>query len=280
MRVTAVLLLCLAGPAGAGEPQATRVEQLADFMGLRALVERIEHARAPQTLEEKLDLLVLRDDAVAEVQRVALKIDATVSRLWQEQSACASAEEYVGGRHEAAVTTWNIAAVIVGNGFAIAGTSLQFDGTTQAYVGDGLIIVGAALATAFGVVALVRKDVGRPPFAIETNLLAQVLGRPPTDESRLPEPIWRYLDTPLVGESQSIRAALIEKWRREDHLGHDDSARAQRRLDHLTRPISRHEVVTADLLGDRAAMLADLRSKISALKLDLQEIIPAVRAPH
>ena len=280
--VVVVVVLAASGAAGAGEraPEvaAARSRQIAAILGLEPILDRIANAPSAGGLEATLQRLQLRDDILAELQRITVLIDATIAQIEQEQAAAAGAQSFVEDRHTRSVASWNIAALIVGNALSIVGSSMQFDGNGQAYAGDGIIVGGAAIATAFSIVALTRKNQGRSPHAITTNFLAPLLGRTPTADSTLPEPVWRYLDTPLAGEPGSLRSRLVEQWTRRGTLPRGDSPAVRHTLDLLTRPISRREVVPADVLDDRAEMLADLRSGVAGLHVELQELVREVRA--
>ena len=164
-----------------------RLEQLARIFDVQSLLARIQHLpAAASNLEERLERMRLREDAFSELDRVALMIDATLARIEREESAAANARNTLNARHARTVVTWSIAATLIGSGVSVAATSLQFSGTTEASIGKGLAIGGAALAAAFSIVALTRKNRSTPPYAIATNFLAQPLGRTPTPASTLP----------------------------------------------------------------------------------------------
>jgi hypothetical protein len=155
---------------------------------------------------------------------------------------------------------------------------MQFGDNAQAFAGDGIIIGGALIATAFSIVALVNKGRARTPSAIETNFLAHLFGRPPAPNSELPDEVWRYLDTPLVGEKTSARQQLVDKWVREGRVSLAPTAAARARIDQLTRPVARHELAPGGLFDDRADMLGDLRSRVASMNIDLQLLVRQVRA--
>lgn len=282
LRAVVVIGLAASAAARAGEhaPEvvATRTRQMAAILGLEPVLARIESAPSGGDLEATLERLQLRDDVLADLTRISLLINATLAQLEEEHAAATSAQSFVENRHTRAVASWNIAALMVGSGLSIVGSAMQFDGTGTAFAGDGLIIGGAAIATAFSIVALARKNRGLPPHAIETNFLAPLLGRAPTAESALPEPVWRYLDTTLAGEPDSLRRQLVERWVRRGTVSRADSPAMRRKIDLLTRPVSRREVIPADVLDDRAEMLADLRTVVSGMHVELQNLVREVRA--
>jgi len=271
----AVLLACA---ARADEHALTpRSQQIASILGLEPLLEHIAELAANPN-PTLLEFLKLRQDALIELEEVSLMIEATQAGLQQEESSTSSARSFVNDHYESSVSTWNIAALILGNGFTVVGTALQFDGNEQAYIGDGIIIGGAVVATALGVVGLIKKNKGRAPFVVETNYLAPLLGRKPTAKSELPEPVRRYLDETLAGETSSIRAQLLEKWVKQGSVSLTSSRADEHKIDLLTRPIARGSLISSDVLGDRADMLADLRARISQLYVEVRMLMHEVRA--
>ncbi|MCU1281209.1 MAG: hypothetical protein JWM53_4755 [bacterium] len=245
---------------------------------MQSLLARIQRPAAAANIEERLERMRVREDAFSELDRIALMIDATLARIEREQFATANARNTLNARHERSVVTWSIAATLTGSGVSVVATSLQFSGTTQARIGNGLAIGGAALAAAFSIVALTRKNRSTPPYAIETNFLAQPLGRTPTPDSRLPDPVWSFLDTTLVGERGSFRSQLVDGWLKERSISLASSAQAQRTIDLLTSPISPQQSVPAEVLSSRANMLADLSERIAEMKIELESLVRQVRA--
>ena len=274
----------IASTAGAvappSDPTAERTRQIAALLGLQAFVELSEAAPSTNNPQETIDRTRRRVDALLALERVSLQIDGTLARLQREQFAAANARDVIKNHGTRAITNWNIAAVLVGSGTTVVGTALQFGDQAEIKSGYGVIIGGAALAAAFSIVALVQKNQGRPPYSIETNYLARLLGRDPTPKSELPELVWRYLDTPLVGESGSYRSQLVDRFIHEGRLSQLPTAPAQRKIDYLTKPILRGELVPTDVLDTRVDMLDDLRSRVAAMKLDLELLMSHVSASH
>jgi hypothetical protein len=277
-----VLSGLLASTAGAVEsppdPAAERARQVATILGLQALLESSEAAPSTDKSTETLARMRQRVDALLAIERVSLQIDGALARLEREQFAAANARDVLNNHSTRAATNWNIAAVLIGSGTNVIGTGLEFGDQAEIQAGYGVIIGGAALAAAFGIVALAQKSQGRPPYSIETNYLARLLGRSPTPRSELPEAVWRYLDTPLVGEPGSYRSQLVDRFIHEGSLSQVPTAAAQRKIDFLTKPISRGELVPTDVLDTRVNMLDDLRSRVAAMKLDLELLTRHLKA--
>jgi len=184
--------------------------------------------------EETIADLRLHQQITDEVLLDAMIVDGVMSRLARERTESSSAHDFLENRHQRSVTTWNIAAVMVGSGMTIVGASLQFGNESLQDAGVVVTISGALAAAAFSVVALVEKNEDRPPYPIESSLLARILGRPPVPGSDYPEPVWRYLDRALPGEGASIRQRLVDKWIREGRIARATSPAAARRIHLLT----------------------------------------------
>jgi hypothetical protein len=271
----AIILFALAHAAIArADPPDTaetaRARQLAHLLGLEPQIDRILHATPPVTAADSIAHLNAIELAIIDLSRAALTVEATLSRLEHEELESKNAYDNLDTRHLDSVTRWNIGAVLVGNGFTIVGTGMQFGNDTVAKAGDWVSIGGSVLAAAFSVVALVKHDVGPLHLSIETNMLAPFLDRQPNAASRYADWIWRYLDSPLPGARGSVREQLLEKWARERRLPTGHKRADKRRLEVLAEPLRAATRVDADMLDDRADMLADVRERLAGLSVDLE----------
>lgn len=247
----------------AAAPAPERAEQVAKLLGL--------HPPVAAEPDQALARLRARTQALLQIERLSLRIDGTMARIEREQFEAANARQNLDSRSGKTATTYNLVAVLVGSGTTALGTALQFGNDNEIRAGYGIIIGGAAIAAAFTIAALVQKQRGKTHFPIRTDLLAQLFDRAPSSpELRLPEPIWRYLDTKLVGQPASFRRQLLDRFTHEGRLSLAATPAAQRTIDLLSRPIARGEVVPSDVLALRADMLSDLRSRVANMKIDLE----------
>jgi hypothetical protein len=278
-----VVLACSAGATRAAadeQVEATRARQLADTLGLTAKLELIQQTPAPTTVEETVAHVHAVEHAIVDLSRAELTLDATRARLQHEEFEAKNAHDLVSARHEHTITNWNLAAVLVGNGVAVVGAGLEMGNDTTAKWGNGVVIAGSALAAAFSIVALIKRDAGPLPLAIDTNLLAPFFDCVPTPASRYPDWIWRYLDIPLAGASGSIRRELLDKWTREGRIPRGDTASVARRTQLLCEPLRGARRVDADVIDDRADMLADVRERLAEVSVDLELLWRDVHARH
>ncbi len=279
----AIVLLALHGAATArADPlqgaDAERARQLARILEIDPQIEFIRRAPPPTTAEESIARLNTVEQAIIELSRAGLAVDATLARLQHEEFEAKNAHDYLQSRLKDSLTRWNLAAVLIGNGVSIVGEGMQFGNETVAKIGDLVTIAGSAVAAAFSIVALVKRNVGPLPMSIETNLLAPFFDRPSTSRSRYPDWLWRYLDTPLPGEKGSIRQQLIEKWTLEQRLPRANREGDSRRIDLLTKPLTKADRVDAAVLDDRDDMLADVRERVASLSVELEILWSEVHA--
>jgi hypothetical protein len=282
--VRAALLLLVVYEAGTlqADPleriDAARAQQLAHVLQIEPQIDVILQAAPTTTPEESIAHIHALEQAIIELSRAALAVDATLSRLQHEEFQATNAHDSLQTRHEDSVARWNIGAILIGNGVSIIGSAMQFGNDNVAKAGDAVTIAGSAVAAAFSIVALIKRDVGPLPLSIETNLLAPFFDLPATARSRYPDWIWRYLESPLPGEKGSIRQELLEKWTREHRVPSAHPVAGTRRLDVLTKPLTMATRVDADALAARADMLADVRDRLAGLSVDLELLWREVHA--
>jgi hypothetical protein len=247
------------------EPEATRAHRLTTMLHLAP-----PQPPPPATPDESIAHVRTVEKSIIDLSRASLTLVATLARLQHEEYEAKSAHDLLEAHRLGRVARWSIAAVIVGEGASIVGTGMQFGSETVKSWGNGVVIAGAAVAAAFSIVALANRDRGSLPLSVETNLLASLLDRQPTQRSRYPAWIWSYLDTPSAGEARSIRQELIDKWTREGKLGGAHGLTAERRLALLTEPLRSAQRIDAVVLEERATMLADVRERLATLSEDLE----------
>jgi hypothetical protein len=278
----ALLLIALICAPARAEPlpsalASARARELARVLDLEPVIDELVNAAPPATTEEAIARLSATEQAIIVLSRAALAIDSALARLRHEELQAKNAHDAVQSHHEGTLTRWNLAAVLAGNGIAAVGAAMQFGNDTVAKAGDGVTIAGAALAAAFSVVALVKRDTGPLPLTIDTNLLAPFFDRPPTVHSRYADWLWRYLDTPPSVGHSSIRQELVDKWTHEHRVPAKGTPPDEHRLDLLTRPLRAAGRVDAHVLDDRADMLADVREHLGAISVALELLWSEVR---
>jgi hypothetical protein len=106
-------------------------------------------------------------------------------------------------------------------------------------------------------------------------MLAEFFERPALPDSKYPATIWAFLDeaAPNGPDGLTRRQQLIQTWVEVKRIDSLASADKIRRL--TSQPAERLDL-SIDDLEDRAAMLQDVRARISFLKRDLGALIAAL----
>jgi hypothetical protein len=106
-------------------------------------------------------------------------------------------------------------------------------------------------------------------------MLAEFFERPALPDSQYPATMWIFLNEPALNSPDGVtrRQQLLQTWvevKRIDSLASADKIRR------LTSQPSERLDLSIDDLEDRAAMLQDVRARISFLKRDLGALIAAL----
>src|SRR5262249_53090473 len=98
--------------------------------------------------------------------------------------------------------------------------------------------------------------------------------------SDYPDEIWAYINNVPPNEpGQGTRKEqLIKQWLDVGRIDQLDNAKSQQKIDLLTSSISQKRGLSIDALNDRAAMLNDVRARVSLMKRDLSKLMLALRA--
>jgi hypothetical protein len=101
----------------------------------------------------------------------------------------------------------------------------------------------------------------------------------PQEHTVYPADTWAYLNSAPEGAASQAgrREQLLAQWRRAGRFSPLDSPRSKPKITLLTGTNAADAKLNMDLLSERAAMLADVRDEVSAMKRVLAEILSEVR---
>ena len=108
-------------------------------------------------------------------------------------------------------------------------------------------------------------------------MLAEFFDRPTLSDSRYPATIWTFLNQAPAAEPADLtrKQQLLQTWVNVRRI---DSLSSTQKIDHVTSQPSDLYKLTIDDLEDRAAMLQDVRARISFLKRDLGNLLTSLPA--
>jgi hypothetical protein len=257
------------------EGTAQLIGVLPEFTELQRLYERqkLSSGNAP---EDRWQILWLHQHISEEVLAASLQVDATIAQIDNEIARANEVHSYLSDRRDRTVNRANLLGVIVGGGLGATSSGLQLSSTlTKPAAGVG--IGAGALSAGFGIAGIHAQKGGTSQFDFQSNMLAQLFDRPVLPDSQYPATLWKFLnEEPRSGPAGATRRQqLLDTWvqvRRIDSLASAD------KIDRLTSQPSEMLRLTIDDFEDRAAMLQDVRARISFLKRDLGVLLADLSA--
>jgi hypothetical protein len=253
--------------------------EVAVVIGVEPLLDRLAKAPGRTDGMMSLEALSLGQEITEAVVRASLEIDGVMAEIDNEIATLAAVRAKLEARRDRILLINNIASLVSGGVAGIAGTALQFSESTQT-TGNTIGVTGSAVSTFLSFLGLRQQRGGQLALPSTTNMLAKPLGRAPGRHSDYPEEIWQYLSN-VPPESQTgdtRRDELVKKWVATGLIETSSSPKAGQRIGSLTNTNEKPAKATIDLLNDRAAMLNDVRAKISIMKRDLSKLMLAIKA--
>jgi hypothetical protein len=257
-------------------PAAVQAARIIGVEPLLARLSLVNAAKEPGAADMSLEELSLHQQITEAVTVASLDLDSVVDQIDNERAQIVELQSILLARRQRAIGTTNLATLALSTGLGAVSGVLQFSDTTKG-VGNVVGFAAGGLSTLLSFRSLRQQhSEGRPQWILP-NMLAPFFGDP-HEHSGYPADTWTYLNSsPAVGSSQATRRAqLLAQWRREGRFPLD-SAQSNSKLALLTGTDAADKKLNMDLLSERAAMLADVRNEVSALKQVLAEILSSVR---
>ena len=252
-------------------------QEVATELGIAPLLEQLfrlpdaERCGRSTTLES----LRLRQEITELVISTSLEIDGVFAEIDNEIRQIDDARTELENRRDRALKIGNIAGIVTGGALGVAATALQFKDST-AQIGNGIGVGGGAVSTFLSVLGIRQQRGGRRAFVARTNMLAKLFDRQPKQHSDYPHEVWIYLNAkpPTEPGPETRIQRLIGEWVESGRLDSNVS-RANAKIALLTDTPGSSEKFSIDLLNDRAAMLSDVRLRVSFMKRDLSKLLIA-----
>jgi hypothetical protein len=263
------LSLTVSGPAQLPTPEVTAglIGVLPEIKQLRQLSSRTDPATRWQ-------ILWLHQHISEQVMAASLQVDATIAQIDNEIARANELRGFLSDRRDHAVSRANLLSILIGGGLGATSSGLQLSSTLDkpaAAVGIAAGTLSASLA-----LAGIRAQRGQTSrFDFSSNMLAEFFDRPPLPDSRYPATVWTFLnENPATGPAGLTRKQeLLQTWVTVKRI---DSLSSADKIERLTSQPSQLLQLTIDDLEDRAAMLQDVRARISFLKRDLGRLLTSL----
>jgi hypothetical protein len=219
-------------------------------------------------------VLWLHQRITERVMGASLQVDATIAQIDNEIARANEVRGFLADKRDRRVTRANLMSVIIGGGLGATSSGLQLSSTLDkpaAAVGIGAGTVSAGLALA----GIHAQKGGTEVFDFSSNMLAEFFDRPMLPDSHYPATVWTFLNAapPAQADGTTRKEQLVQTWVRLKRI---DSLESKEKIDHLSSEPSDGVRLTIDDYEDRAAMLEDVRARVSFLKRDLGALLGAL----
>jgi hypothetical protein len=271
--VVSVALVAAAQNSEHSRPNLENTEQL---LGILPEVTQLQKLSVSAT-SDAWQILWLREQITERVLHTYLEFDAANAQIDTEITRADELHSYLSDRRDDVVTRDNLFGIIIGGGLSATSSGLQLSsklGRPASFVG----LAGGVASAGFGLMGIHAQTGKTAEFDFESNMLAPFFDRPALPNSVYPPIVWTLLNQPS-GDDRALptrKEQLLRLWLRVKRI---DSLDSKVKIDHLTSQPSQSFKLTIDDLEDRSAMLHDIRSTISYLKLDLAAILASLPAP-
>jgi hypothetical protein len=267
------LLTAAQGPQP-GQPKVPSLDSTAELIGVLPELNELRKLSASKTQADRWQILSLHQQISEKVMAISLEVDATIAQIDNEISRADELHSYLADRRDRTVNRANLLSVVVGGGLGATSSGLQLSSAlTKPAAGVG--IAAGTLSASLAVFGIHAQKGSSSRFDFESNMLAEFFDRPVLPDSHYPVTIWAFLNESAPSSPTAVtrEQQLVQTWiqvRRIDSLASAD------KIQRLTSHPSERIKLTIDDLEDRAAMLQDVRARISFLKRDLGTLIASL----
>ena len=268
------LLLTLSLTVSANAQQLTS-ETTAKLVGVLPEITQLRQLSSHTDPATRWQILWLHQHISEQVMAASLQVDATIAQIDNEISRANELRGFLSDRRDATVSRANLLSILIGGGLGATSSGLQLSSTLDkpaAAVG----IASGALSASLALAGIRAQKGHTSQFDFSSNMLAEFFDRPALTDSRYPATIWTFLNqSPTSQDPADLtrKQQLLQSWVTVKRI---DSLSSTQKIDHLTSQPSELLQLTIDDLEDRAAMLQDVRARISFLKRDLGNLLTSL----
>jgi hypothetical protein len=271
--VTAVVLsgVAVAQKSDSVPASPATLEKTAQLVGVLAEVRSLQDLSASATPVDRWQVLWLHQRISEQIVAASLQVDATIAQIDNEIARANEIRGYLSDRRDRAVSRANLLSALVGGGLGATSSGLQLSSSLNkpaAAVGIGAGTASAGLA----IIGIHAQPGKTSRFDFSSNMLAEFFDRPTLPDSRYPAAVWTFLNEPAPGAPSDLsrKQQLLQTWVSVRRI---DSLASREKIDRLSSEPGQILQLSIDDFEDRAAMLQDVRARISFLKRDLGELM-------
>jgi hypothetical protein len=247
-----------------------RILRTAEIIGVRSQVEElVQHRSAPKRDDIRELRLVQRLQGV--VIASALDVESVNARIDYETAHLQEVQVYLSARRDRRVDLLNLGNLFIGGGVGAVGSGLQLISSAE-HAGNVVSTSAGFGGTVLSVIGLQQQKGQLRSPGYTPAMLAKLLGNSPPDSSDYPQEVWAYLTTPdpTLPHGSTGQEHLVSEWKMFGHLKEKPDPKAMAALTTTSKDGTK---LSIEMIGERTAMLADVRAHVNTMLVDLAELM-------
>jgi hypothetical protein len=250
------------------------MESVEGLVGVSSEISRLKELATSRGSVDRWEVLWLHQHISERIMAVSLQVDATIAQIDNEISIADEVHGYLSDRRDRTVNRANLLGILLGGGLSATSSVLQLSTNLDTF-SSALDIAGGSASVGFALIGIHAQKGGSAPFDFNSNMLAEFFDRPMLPTSQYPATVWAFLNepSPTSPEHLTRKAQLLKTWVVVQRLG---SLSNTDKIARVTSEPSEMLKLSIDDLEDRAAMLQDVRARISFLKRDLGNLLASL----
>jgi len=256
-----------------GPAQRHILETTAQLIGISSEIDQLQKLSGSTAQADRWRILWLHQHISEQVMAASLQVDATIAQIDNEIATCNEIRGYLSDRRDRVVSRANLLSSLVGGSVSAVSSGLGLSADLSK-PSNAVGVASGAFSTGFALIGIHERNGGIMSFDFPANMLAEFFDRPTLPNSTYPQIVWNFLNegSPNLPAGVTRKQNLLQTWVQVKRI---DSLQSKE-IDYLTSQPSEMLKLSIDDYEDRAAMLQDVRARISYLKRDLGTLLTSL----
>jgi hypothetical protein len=265
-------LTTAAQTSASAQSQLPASESSARLIGVQSEIDQLQKLSG-STAPDRWQILWLHQHISEKVMAASLQVDATIAQIDNEIATCNEVRGYLSDRRDRTVVRANLLSSLVGGAVSTVSSGLGLSDNLSK-PSNAVGVAAGAFSTGFALIGIHERNGGSLSFDFPANMLAEFFDRPTLPNSTYPPIVWNFLNegSPNLPAGVTRKQNILQTWVQVKRIDSLDS----KEIDFLTSQPSQNLKLTIDDYEDRAAMLQDVRARISYLKRDLGALLSSL----
>jgi hypothetical protein len=252
----------------------TMNSELAEDLEITDMIRELydmEHVPSPQRMR---DLRVKIRETIIECYMDASSVEAEARR---EQNNLQAVVALAQAKIDRAVNYNNAINFLTTGTLSVISNSLELAPTTPLVVGNTPALVAGAVSTALSAYAMKQNAGPKIAGQNQSNMLAELFGRPIVAKTTYPESVWRFFHENSPRKPGYKRSQVLEKeWIDNGYLEKTGSRKAKQKLDFVCGMPTSKKCMTLGDLTNEIDMLGDVEALAGLMHHHLRDLLSLI----